>query len=110
MLSEPQGAGRLQAQALEAFRTCPSQTKDGAALEICANIGTPQERSRLWNTARTASACSRSEFLFMDRDALPTEDEQFGAYRTAATMAGKPLIIRTLDVGGDKAADARAAA
>lgn len=45
----------------------------------------------------------RSEFLFMDRDALPTEDEQFEAYRTAAqTMAGKPLIIRTLDVGGDK--------
>ena len=45
----------------------------------------------------------RSEFLFMDRDALPTEDEQFEAYRMAAqTMTGKPLIIRTLDVGGDK--------
>lgn len=92
-----------EAQALEAFRTCPSQTKDGAALEICANIGTPQEAQQAMKYGADGVGLFRSEFLFMDRDALPTEDEQFGAYRTAAqTMAGKPLIIRTLDVGGDK--------
>ena len=92
-----------EAQALEAFRTCPSQTKDGAALEICANIGTPQEAQQAREYGADGVGLFRSEFLFMDRDALPTEDEQFEAYRMAAqTMAGKPLIIRTLDVGGDK--------
>lgn len=92
-----------EAQALEAFRTCPSQTKDGAALEICANIGTPQEAQQAMKYGADGVGLFRSEFLFMDRDDLPTEDEQFEAYRTAAqTMAGKPLIIRTLDVGGDK--------
>lgn len=92
-----------EAQALEAFRTCPSQTKDGATLEICANIGTPQEAQQAMEYGADGVGLFRSEFLFMDRDALPTEDEQFEAYRTAAqTMAGKPLIIRTLDVGGDK--------
>lgn len=92
-----------EAQALEAFRTCPSQTKDGAALEICANIGTPQEAQQAMEYGADGVGLFRSEFLFMDRDALPTEDEQFEAYRMAAqTMAGKPLIIRTLDVGGDK--------
>ena len=92
-----------EAQALEAFRTCPSQTKDGAALEICANIGTPQEAQQAMKYGADGVGLFRSEVLFMDRDALPTEDEQFEAYRTAAqTMAGKPLIIRTLDVGGDK--------
>lgn len=92
-----------EAQALEAFRTSPSQTKDGAALEICANIGTPQEAQQAMKYGADGVGLFRSEFLFMDRDALPTEDEQFEAYRTVAqTMAGKPLIIRTLDVGGDK--------
>ncbi len=92
-----------EAQALEAFRTCPSQTKNGDPLEICANIGTPQEAQQAMEYGADGVGLFRSEFLFMDRDALPTEDEQFEAYRTAAqTMAGKPLIIRTLDVGGDK--------
>lgn len=92
-----------EAQALEAFRTSPSQTKDGAALEICANIGTPQEAQQAMKYGADGVGLFRSEFLFMDRDALPTEDEQFEAYRMAAqTMTGKPLIIRTLDVGGDK--------
>ena len=92
-----------EAQALEAFRTSPSQTKDGAALEICANIGTPQEAQRAMEYGADGVGLFRSEFLFMDRDALPTEEEQFEAYRMATqTMAGKPLIIRTLDVGGDK--------
>lgn len=92
-----------QAQALEAFRSRPSQTKDGAALEICANIGTPQEAQQAMEYGADGVGLFRSEFLFMDRDALPTEEEQFEAYRMAAqTMAGKPLIIRTLDVGGDK--------
>lgn len=92
-----------EAQSLAAFRTSPSQTKDGVPLEICANIGTPQEAQQAMEYGADGVGLFRSEFLFMDRDALPTEQEQFEAYRMAAqTMAGKPLIIRTLDVGGDK--------
>ena len=92
-----------EAQALEAFRTSPSQTKDGAALEICANIGTPQEAQQAMKYGADGVGLFRTEFLFMDRTAMPTEDEQFEAYKkVAAAMNGKPVIIRTLDIGGDK--------
>lgn len=90
-------------EAVRVYRDLPSQTADGIALELCANIGTPQEAHQAMAFGADGVGLFRSEFLFMDRSTLPTEDEQFEAYREAAqTMAGKPLIIRTLDVGGDK--------
>ena len=92
-----------EAQALEAFRTCPSQTKDGISLEICANIGTPQEAQQAMKYGADGVGLFRSEFLFMDRTAMPTEEEQFEAYKKVAiALNGKPVIIRTLDIGGDK--------
>ena len=92
-----------QEEAVRVYRDLPSQTADGTKLELCANIGTPQEAQQAMAFGADGVGLFRSEFLFMDRSTLPTEDEQFEAYREAAqTMNGKPLIIRTLDVGGDK--------
>lgn len=82
----------------------PTETADGRQLELVANIGTPEEASRVLECDGEGVGLFRTEFLFMDRDALPTEEEQFAAYRQAVlTLKGRPLIIRTLDVGGDKA-------
>ena len=81
----------------------PTETKSGQRVHLYANISRPSDAAAVLANDAEGIGLFRSEFLFMDRDALPTEDEQFEAYRTAAqTMAGKPLIIRTLDVGGDK--------
>lgn len=88
---------------LEAYRHAPSVTKDGVRLEICGNIGTPAEAADAVALGADGVGLFRSEFLFMDREALPSEEEQFEAYRTALdAMDGRPLIVRTLDVGGDK--------
>ncbi|GAB4264104.1 MAG: phosphoenolpyruvate--protein phosphotransferase [Candidatus Promineifilaceae bacterium] len=78
-------------------------TKDGKAIEIAANIGTPQDAARALTFGAEGVGLFRTEFLFLDRQQAPDEEEQYNAYAAAArTMAGKPLIIRTLDVGGDK--------
>lgn len=96
-------AAALQARALEQYRDRPSATKDGARLQLCANIGTPEEASAALQLGADGVGLFRSEFLFMDRDDLPCEEEQFCAYRAAAeAMQGRPLIVRTLDIGGDK--------
>ncbi len=93
----------LQARSLEQYRTRPSATKDGAALMLCANIGTPEEAGAALQLGADGVGLFRSEFLFMDRGDLPSEQEQFCAYRAAAeAMQGRPLIVRTLDIGGDK--------
>ena len=82
----------------------PTETADGRQVELVANIGTPEEASRVLEFDGEGVGLFRTEFLFMDRDALPTEEEQFAAYRQAVlALKGRPLIIRTLDVGGDKA-------
>ena len=95
-----------QAQALEEFRSRPSQTKDGAALEICANIGTPQEAQQAMEYGADGVGLFRSEFLYLEKETFPTEEEQFQVYKQVAeTMAGKPVIIRTLDIGADKQCD-----
>lgn len=92
-----------QAQELLQYRTLPSTTADGITLELCANIGTPQEALQAMEFGADGVGLFRSEFLFMDRETLPTEEEQYEAYRQAVTvLQGKPLTIRTLDVGGDK--------
>lgn len=92
-----------QQEELKRYCSLPSRTADGVELELCANIGTPQEAVQAMEFGADGVGLFRSEFLFMDRETLPTEDEQFEAYRQAVqSMAGKPVIIRTLDVGGDK--------
>ena len=78
-------------------------TKDGVKIETAANIGRPEDVDRVLSYDAEGIGLFRTEFLFMDRTAMPTEEEQFEAYRkVAVAMDGKPVIIRTLDIGGDK--------
>ena len=81
----------------------PAVTLDGCRVEIAANIGSPKDVGPALEYGAEGVGLFRTEFLFMDRPDAPSEAEQFEAYRLAARlMGGRPLIIRTLDVGGDK--------
>ena len=89
--------------ALEAFRGKPSVTADGIKKIIACNIGNPDDVPNALDHDAEAIGLFRSEFLFMDSAELPSEEEQFNAYRkVASALKGAPVIIRTLDVGGDK--------
>lgn len=82
----------------------PSVTKDGTKVELVCNIGKLEDAKKAVECDGEGIGLFRTEFLFMDRDSVPTEEEQFEAYKSVAeTMKGKPVIIRTLDIGGDKA-------
>ncbi|WP_018963590.1 phosphoenolpyruvate--protein phosphotransferase [Coprothermobacter platensis] len=83
--------------------TVPAITKDGTKVKLEANIGRPEDVETALKFGAEGVGLFRTEFLFMDRSSLPTEDEQFEAYRKALEgMKGKTVTIRTLDVGGDK--------
>ena len=88
---------------LEKYKKELTQTSDGYVVELVANIGTPADvKIALQNTAEGVGLF-RSEFLYMDSDNMPTEEQQFLAYKEVAEKMGdRPVIIRTLDVGGDK--------
>lgn len=82
----------------------PSITKNGKRVELVCNIGKPDDVKKVVECDGEGVGLFRTEFLFMDRDSVPTEEEQFEAYKSVAeAMKGKPVIIRTLDIGGDKA-------
>ncbi|MBQ1507068.1 MAG: phosphoenolpyruvate--protein phosphotransferase, partial [Ruminococcus sp.] len=88
---------------LESFRGKKTLSADGIEYELVCNIGTPKDAVKAVDADGEGVGLFRTEFLFMDRASLPTEDEQFEAYKQAAViLKGKPLIIRTLDIGGDK--------
>jgi phosphotransferase system enzyme I (PtsI) len=79
------------------------RTADGIAVQLLANIEMPEDARDALEAGADGIGLFRSEFLFMNRDQLPTEDEQFEAYaRVARSMKGKPVVIRTLDIGADK--------
>ena len=89
--------------ALEAYRGVPTKTADGLEKLLVANIGNPDDANVAAERDAEGVGLFRSEFLFMDATELPSEDEQFAAYqKVALRMKDKPVIIRTLDVGGDK--------
>ncbi len=89
--------------ALEAYRGKPTLTADGDQVLLVANIGNPEDANGAAENDAEGVGLFRSEFLFMDADELPSEDEQFVAYqKVAIRMKNQPIIIRTLDVGGDK--------
>jgi phosphoenolpyruvate-protein phosphotransferase (PTS system enzyme I) len=78
-------------------------TKDGHHVELAANIGTPDDVKGVLENGAEGIGLYRTEFLYMGRDHLPTEEEQFEAYKTVLErMEGKPVVVRTLDIGGDK--------
>ncbi len=88
---------------LEQYIGKPSVTKDGVSVELVGNIGKPEDVDKVLQYDGEGVGLFRTEFLFMDRDSMPTEEEQFEAYRkVAVALDGKPVIIRTLDIGGDK--------
>ena len=88
---------------LENYRGKATASADGTEYELFCNIGTPKDAVKAVDADGEGVGLFRTEFLFMDRSSLPTEDEQFDAYKQASLiLKGKPLIIRTLDIGGDK--------
>ena len=88
---------------LKGYLGKPTVTADGRTVALYANIGRPEDAAPALEKGAEGIGLFRTEFLFMDRDAAPTEEEQLTAYRqVAAQFAGKEVIIRTLDVGGDK--------
>ncbi|MFY3327881.1 phosphoenolpyruvate-protein phosphotransferase PtsI [Vibrio fluvialis] len=80
-----------------------AETLDGHRVEVCGNIGTVKDCDGIIRNGGEGVGLYRTEFLFMDRDALPTEEEQYQAYKEVAeAMEGQAVIIRTMDIGGDK--------
>jgi phosphotransferase system enzyme I (PtsI) len=85
------------------FKNKKSITKDGYKTEVVANIGTPKDMDAVIENGAEGVGLFRSEFLYMDSDNMPTEEEQFEAYKEVLEKAeGKRVIVRTLDIGGDK--------
>lgn len=94
---------RFRSRQLDRWKAEPAQSADGRRLEIAANIGSTIELQPAWKNGAEGIGLFRTETLFLGRDAAPGEDEQFAAYRQAARAArGRTVIIRTLDIGGDK--------
>lgn len=91
---------------LQVYKDRPAQTKDGVKTLLFANIGGMEELEAVLQNGAEGIGLFRTEFLFMDRTSLPSEDEQFEVYKAVAEkMDGKPVIIRTMDIGGDKELD-----
>ena len=85
------------------MKDLPAITLDGHHVEVCGNVGTVKDCAGVIRNGGEGVGLYRTEFLFMDRDSLPTEDEQFEAYKAVAeSMNGQGVIIRTMDIGGDK--------
>ncbi len=88
---------------LEQFRGKATLSADGTVYELVCNIGRPDDAKKAMESDGEGVGLFRTEFLFMDKRSVPTEKEQFEAYQKAALiLKGKPLVIRTLDIGGDK--------
>lgn len=88
---------------LKLIKELPAQTEDGLKVKLVGNISSPADINRMFEYGGEGIGLFRTEFLYMDRTCLPTEEEQFTCYTDAVVRAkGYPVIIRTLDIGGDK--------
>lgn len=97
-----EAARQVKARALAESRQ-PACTLDGRVLEIAANIGSAKDAALAVQSGAEGVGLFRTEFLFLERQSAPSEEEQYQAYRSAVeALAGRPMIIRTLDAGGDK--------
>ncbi|MFD2670242.1 phosphoenolpyruvate--protein phosphotransferase [Marinicrinis sediminis] len=95
-----------QKEKLQTASKLPARTADGTQLKLSVNISSVRELDQPLIQDVHGVGLFRTEFLYMDRDAFPTEEEQFEVYRAAAEkLQGKPLVIRTFDIGGDKQLD-----
>jgi phosphotransferase system enzyme I (PtsI) len=94
----------LDRQRLKRLRSTPAATIDGTPVELYANIELPDDMPEVLEAGAQGVGLFRSEFIFLNRKDLPGEDEQFEAYRNVAqAMGGRPVVLRTLDIGADKA-------
>jgi len=94
----------LERKRLKLLKSTPAATLDGTPIELYANIELPQDMAEVLESGAEGVGLFRTEFLFLNRSDLPREDEQFEAYRQVAqSMAGRPVVLRTLDIGADKA-------
>ncbi|MCE3199811.1 phosphoenolpyruvate--protein phosphotransferase [Paenibacillus sonchi] len=98
-----QAAYDLQIAEWKKLRDEPTVSADGKHVELAANIGTPNDVNGVIDNGGEGVGLYRTEFLYMGRDKLPSEEIQYNAYRTVLeNMKGKPVVVRTLDIGGDK--------
>ncbi|KAF1296282.1 phosphoenolpyruvate--protein phosphotransferase [Enterococcus sp. JM4C] len=87
----------------EKLKNTATVTADGKHIELAANIGTPKDLEGVHNNGGEAVGLYRTEFLYMDSPDFPTEDDQYTAYKAVLEgMDGKPVVVRTMDIGGDK--------
>ena len=101
-----QNQARLEKEKLKRLKTAPAATLDGTLVQLQANIELPSDLDAVRASGAAGIGLFRSEFLFMNRRDTPDEDEQYEAYRVVVEgMKGKPVTIRTLDIGADKAID-----
>ena len=99
-----QSQHEIEKKKLRRLKSTLAATLDGAAVELYANIELPQDLDEVHESGAQGIGLFRTEFLFMNRKDLPSEDEQYEAYREVAkAMGSRPVVIRTLDVGADKA-------
>jgi phosphotransferase system enzyme I (PtsI) len=95
---------KAERKRLKRLKSTPAATVDGTPIELFANIELPQDMSEVLEAGAEGVGLFRSEFMFLNRKDLPSEDEQFEAYREVAqAMKGRPVVLRTLDLGADKA-------
>ncbi|SHJ99318.1 phosphotransferase system, enzyme I, PtsI [Anaerocolumna jejuensis DSM 15929] len=103
---EKQETFRQKKLRLEKLKGTKSITKDGYEVLLAGNIGAPEDADKVQQQDGQSIGLFRTEFLYMNREDSPTEEEQFAAYKeTAEKMQGRPVVIRTLDIGGDKEVD-----
>jgi phosphotransferase system enzyme I (PtsI) len=101
------GAGERQRQQLQRLSRLPAVTRDGVRIRLEANLELPRETELAIGAGAEGIGLLRTEFLYMNRDDLPNEDEQYAVFRSIVEkLEGRPLTIRTLDVGGEKLAGA----
>jgi multiphosphoryl transfer protein len=102
--SERRSAEREEeARAARAAATGPALTRDGRRIEVVANIGSPEDVPAALANGAEGVGLLRTEFLFLERDSMPSEEEQYTAYKSIAeALEGRPLVLRTLDIGADK--------
>ena len=94
----------LERQKLKRLKSTPAATLDGTPIELYANIELPEDMPEVLESGASGVGLFRSEFLFLNRRDLPGEEEQFEAYRRVAEgLQGRPVVLRTLDIGADKA-------
>ncbi len=95
---------KAERKRLVRLKSTPAATVDGTPIELYANIELPQDMAEVLDAGADGVGLFRTEFMFLNRKDLPDEDEQFEAYReVTAAMKGRPVVLRTLDLGADKA-------